>query len=47
MNAFTDWFIPAVLGVTFTLLGALKLYGLCTGVVGGPDKPFGAQLCGT
>jgi hypothetical protein len=47
MFAFTDWFIPALLGVTFTLLGALKLYGLCTGVVGWQGKPFGAQLCGT
>jgi hypothetical protein len=47
MTAFTDWFIPALLGVTFTLLGALKLYGYCMGVVGGQDKPFAAQVCGT
>ena len=47
MTSFTDWFIPALLGVTFTGIGALKLYGLCTGVVGGRDKPFGVQLCGT
>jgi hypothetical protein len=25
MNAFTDWFIPALLGGTFTAIGALKL----------------------
>jgi hypothetical protein len=47
MISFTDWFVPALIGVTFTLLGSLKLYGLCTGVVGGADKPFVSQLCGT
>jgi hypothetical protein len=44
---FADWFIPALLGVQFTLLGLLKLYGLWKGVVGGADKPFVTRLCGT
>jgi hypothetical protein len=47
MISFTDWFIPALIGVTFTLIGSLKLYGLSRGVVGGADKPFVTQLCGT
>lgn len=47
MISFTDWLPPAVVGVTFTLIGALKLYGLSRGVVGGAEKPFVTQLCGT
>jgi hypothetical protein len=47
MMYFFDWFIPALLGVTFTLLGLLKLYGLSQGIVGGHDKPLATQLCGT
>jgi hypothetical protein len=47
MTSFTDWLIPALLGATFTFLGSLKLYGVCKGVVGGADKPFVTQLCGT
>jgi len=47
MISFPDWLVPAVIGVTFTLLGSLKLYGLATGVVGGADKPFVTKLCGT
>jgi hypothetical protein len=47
MISFTDWFVPALIGATFTLLGSLKLYGLFTGVVGGADKPFVTKLCGT
>ena len=47
MISFVGWFIPALLGVQFTLLGSLKLYGLSRGVVGGADKPFVTKLCGT
>lgn len=47
MTSFTNWFIPALVGVTFTLVGSLKLYGLFAGVVGGTDKPFVTRLCGT
>jgi hypothetical protein len=47
MTYFTDWFIPALIGTTFTLLGILKLYGFSTGIVGGADKPFVTRLCGT
>jgi hypothetical protein len=41
------WLVPAVIGLMFTVIGTLKLYGLSTGVVGGADKPLVTQLCGT
>jgi hypothetical protein len=47
MIYFADWFVPALIGCTFTLVGLLKLYGLSKGVVGGADKPFVTRLCGT
>jgi hypothetical protein len=47
MISFTDWFVPALIGATFTLIGSLKLFGLSRRVVGGADKPFVTQLCGT
>jgi hypothetical protein len=47
MISYTDWLPPAVIGVTFTLMGLLKLYGLWKGVVGGGDKPIVTRVCGT
>jgi hypothetical protein len=47
MTSFIDWFVPVLIGATFTLMGSLKLYGLSRGVVGGADKPFVTKLCGT
>jgi hypothetical protein len=47
MISFIDWIVPAWVGATFTLMAALKLYGLSRGVVGGADKPFVTRLCGT
>jgi hypothetical protein len=47
MAPFIDSLVPALIGLTFTLLGSLKLYGLSRGIVGGADKPFVTQLCGT
>lgn len=47
MIPFTDWFPPALVGVTFVVLGSIKLVGLYKGVVGGRDKPFTVRLCGT
>jgi hypothetical protein len=47
MTSFIDWFVPLVVGTTFTALGSLKLYGLAKGVVGGADKPLATKLCGT
>ena len=42
-----DWLPHFVVGLTFTLLGVVKLVGLHHGVVGGSDKPFATRLCGT
>lgn len=47
MISFVDWFVPALIGVQFMLLGSLKLYGLSRGIVGGADKPLVTKLCGT
>jgi hypothetical protein len=47
MSYLTDWLIAGVIGVTFTLLGSLKLYGYAKGTVGGRDKPLTEKLCGT
>ena len=47
MTYFINWFIPALIGVQFTLLGSLKFYGLSKGIVGGADKPLVTKLCGT
>jgi hypothetical protein len=44
---FAEWFPLAICGVTFTLLGGLKLFGYLHGVVGGRDKPALQRLCGT
>jgi hypothetical protein len=42
-----NWLVPLLVGVPFTLLGCLKLYGAVQGVEGGHDKPLAQQLCGT
>jgi hypothetical protein len=47
MNSLADWLVPALVGLTFTLLGVLKLFGLYRGLVGGPEKSFVEKLCGT
>ena len=47
MIPFSDWFPLTLLGVTYTLLGSLKLYGFARGFVGGRDKPFFQYACGT
>jgi hypothetical protein len=47
MRSFTDWLMPPIIGATFNLIGSFKLYGLAKGVVGGADKRYVAQLCGT
>ncbi len=47
MIPFADWFPQVMVGLTFTLLGSIKLWGLRRGIVGGADKPFVQRLCGT
>lgn len=47
MIEFSDRFPLATVGLMFTLLGGLKLWGLKRGIVGGADKPVVRRLCGT
>jgi hypothetical protein len=47
MPAFPEWFPQALVGVTMTSFGLLKLYGLRRGIVGGKDKTFAQRACGT
>ena len=47
MTTFTDWLPMAMVGLTFTLLGCVKLWGLRKGIVGGGGKPVVLRLCGT
>jgi hypothetical protein len=47
MTSLAEWFPAFIVGITFTLMGSLKFYGLVRGITGGQDKPFAAQLCGT
>jgi hypothetical protein len=47
MIMFLDWFLLATVGLMFTILGCIKLWGLKQGVVGGAGKPFAQRLCGT
>ncbi|MGO9466629.1 MAG: hypothetical protein ACLQIB_18310 [Isosphaeraceae bacterium] len=44
---FTDWLTLAAPGLTLTILGTIKLWGLKKGIVGGADKPFAQRLCGS
>jgi len=47
MPTLADWLPHAVVGVTFTVFGLLKLYGLRRGIVGGRDKSVVQRACGT
>jgi hypothetical protein len=42
-----DAFPPLLIGVLFTVLGCLKVYGVTRGMVGGGGKPLWERLCGT
>lgn len=47
LTSIANWLPPLMVGVTFTLMGSLKLYGFVKGTIGGHDKPLVTQLCGT
>jgi hypothetical protein len=47
MTALSDWLPSAVVGTTFTTVGALKFYGLSRGIVGGRCKPASDRICGS
>jgi hypothetical protein len=42
-----QWLPFAAVGISFTILGVLKVYGLCRGIEGGVEKPLSDRLCGT
>ena len=42
-----NWLPPLLVGLSFTLMGSLKLYGTLRGIVGGHEKPLVTRLCGT
>ena len=47
MAALADWLPPACVGIAFTTIGALKIYGFSRGIVGGGCKPAAQRLCGS
>ncbi|MGA2705731.1 MAG: hypothetical protein ABSH35_32195 [Isosphaeraceae bacterium] len=47
MLTISEWFPLATVGLTFTLLGGIKLWGLNRGIVGGADEPVVQRICGT
>ena len=47
MPALSDWLPAVTVGLTFTTLGALKIYGFSRGIVGGGCKPASQRLCGS
>jgi hypothetical protein len=46
MVSLSDWLPNAVVGVTFTTIGILKVYGFRKGIVGGGGKPASCRLMG-
>jgi hypothetical protein len=42
-----DVWVPLLIGISFTVVGGLKLYGLARGIVGGARVSFQRRLCGT
>ena len=43
----TDWLPLGTLGITFTTVGMLKVYGFRKGIVGGGGKPASCRLLGS
>jgi hypothetical protein len=47
MIPFADWFPLLCIGITFTTIGLLKVYGFKHNIVGGGGKPWGTRLRGS
>jgi hypothetical protein len=47
MIALSDWLPLAAVGVTFTTVGLLKVYGFRKGIVGGGGRPASCRLLGS
>jgi len=41
------WLPCALVGVAFTALGLIKVYGFSRGIVGGGCKPLSQRVCGS
>jgi len=41
------WVPCAIVGVTFTAFGLVKVYGFSRGIVGGGCKPMSQRVCGS
>jgi len=46
MNSLADWLPPLAVGLPFTTLGLLKVYGFRKGIIGGGGKPASCRLLG-
>ena len=47
MIALSDWLPLAAVGVTFTTVGLLKVYGFRKGIIGGGGRPALCRLLGS
>jgi hypothetical protein len=47
MIPFADWFPLLCIGITFTTIGLLKVYGFKHNIVGGGGKPWSTRLRGS
>jgi len=47
VTAIASWLPPLLVGLSFTFMGSLKLFGVIRGIVGGQEKPLMTRLCGT
>jgi hypothetical protein len=46
MMRLSDWLPLAAVGVTFTTVGLLKVYGFRKGIIGGRGRPASCRLLG-
>jgi hypothetical protein len=46
MITLADWLPPASVGIAFTTLGFVKIYGWKKGIIGGGGKPASCRLLG-
>lgn len=46
MISLHEWLPPAVVGITFTTMGCLKVFGWTKGIVGGGGKSVACRLYG-
>jgi hypothetical protein len=43
----SDWLPAVTVGISFTALGLLKVYGLTRGIIGGGEKRASERICGS